>query len=1382
MRKSLGIDLGTNSIGLAIRKENEFDWFGVYTFKKGVGFGKSGEFSFAAERTKHRSSRRLYNARRYRKWETLKVLIENRYCPLSKDELNKWKHYEKGKGRVFPMENELFNNWIKLDLNNDGVVDYSSPYQLRRELINETLDISKQINRYKIGRALYHIAQRRGFKSSRKSGDNEKTSVYKGSSDTKTIGRNEYENLIIEHGSLGAAFAHLEDKGIRIRNRYTLRADYLSETENICKKQKLASNHKDSITRAIFFQRPLRSQKGLVGKCSLEKNKYRCPVSHPKFEAFRAWSFINTLKFKTEEAEDFSPIPIELKQNLYEEVFFRKSKTSFNFSDIRKFIENNGGRNWQLNYKRKLDKTNVAGCPISARFKSVFGDNWESIEIKVERRNKKGEAKKIQYNIEDIWHILFSFEDEEVFQEFIINTLELNESQCKELIIIWNSFPVGYANISLNAINNILPFLQEGLIYTEAVLLAKIPQLIGKELFQKNKELLVNAIKSEISNNRDIKYKLNIVNLLISKHFSEFLGRRAKGVDKQIEGIAKKEVQEALKASIGNKAWEKLEECKQEEYFDFVFDKYIKFLSGQQSESEKVSFSSGKNPETDYYRMPLLLEQIKDFLQGDFNLSEQGLSKMYHPSQIDIYKKEDGQTHLKSPKTAAFKNPMAYKTLFRLKEVINHLIEIGKIDSETRIVVEIARELNDSNRRNALETYQRRRENENKEFAIAISELLKDPDFTGMANPNSKSDKDKFRLWTEQIEDKDEVLKNVSATKEDVKKYRLWKEQNCQCIYTGKIINLTDLFNSNTIDFEHTIPRSKSFDNSIANLTVCYADYNRNIKKNRIPTEMLNYSASTSEYSAIEPRLEKWKNRIDDLEKQINFWRFKSKIAMDKESKDKAIREKHLRYFEYEYWRNKVDRFIREDIPQGFVNSQLRDTQIITKYAYHYLKTVFGKVEVQKGSVTADFRKIYKIQDKDVAKSRNKHHHHAIDAAVLTLIPDSTKREEILKKSYEYEEQYRQQYHEKPFVNFHQSKITEIENTILINNISNKDQALSKSKRIVRHRGKVVWLRDENGKLLKDPDGNKIPKVAQGDSIRGQLHEESFYGKIRIPEYDKGGVLLRDNDGKVVMSDEYWVVKRDQLTNLKIDKGIIKDEIVDKLLKAHIEEQLKQGKEINEVVDFNNKVIRHIRIRPKAARGFVSPDNLKPLKQHTYESSHDHKKEIYVKTGDNYAFALYVSEDGKKKIVSQNLFEIAGFESGTPIKDLFEPTINLTKTKQANLYHVFQVGQKVLFYENDKEELKELENLSCRLYRVHTLFSAISGQIRFQHHLEARSEDQLSIDFPKHTFGVRGKNGFSKFSRDFIQPRLLLSPINLNCIIEGVDFELNLSGEFEFLY
>jgi CRISPR-associated endonuclease Csn1 len=178
MEKILGLDLGTNSIGWAIRnpdlKGNQIEKFGVLTFNKGVGVGKTGEYSYAAERTKKRSTRRLYQARKYRLWATLEILIKLDYCPLSIENLNKWRHYDKEEarknnngGRIYPVLDFEFESWIKLDFNNDGLIDYTSPFQLRRELAEQVLDFKQKEDRYKLGRALYHIAQRRGFKSSR---------------------------------------------------------------------------------------------------------------------------------------------------------------------------------------------------------------------------------------------------------------------------------------------------------------------------------------------------------------------------------------------------------------------------------------------------------------------------------------------------------------------------------------------------------------------------------------------------------------------------------------------------------------------------------------------------------------------------------------------------------------------------------------------------------------------------------------------------------------------------------------------------------------------------------------------------------------------------------------------------------------------------------------------------------------------------------------------------------------------------------------------------------------------------------------------------------------------------------------------------------------
>jgi len=1376
MEQIFGIDLGTNSIGGTLREGRRFPWFGVYTFKKGIGEGKAGEYSFAAERTSNRASRRLYNARRYRIWATLEVLIKNGYCPLTIENLDKWRKYSKVEGRVFPVDDKLFQDWIKLDFDQDGSPDYSSPYQLRRELITTKLDLSEEINRYKVGRAFFHIAQRRGFKSSRKNRKSEENAVYEGSAKTSTIGKNEYEQLLIEHKSLGAAFAFLEDSGIRIRNRYTLRTDYEKEVDLICQVQELGKIDLfvSQIKSAIFFQRPLRSQKGLVGKCTLEPQKARCPISHPLFEEFRAWSFLNNIKYFDEGTGRMENLPLDLKKELFGEKFFLKGKNDFKFSQLNKHLQKITSKKWKLNYN---DETTVPACPVSARLKSIFGEEWRNISI-YRTIQKYGKSKSISYGIEEIWHILFSYEDEELLEDFFRLNFSLSDDQIKELKTLWNSFPVGYGSLSIKAIKNILPFLKEGLIYTEAVLLGKIPDVIGKEKFSQNESFIKTRIRGAIEENRKERKIVTIVNKLISDYHLSDYKQGFKNNSYELDEDDCNDIQRAIISDFGKEAWEK--ELDKDYYLSKVKEYYQLFF--------------GSN-DRKHFQSPRLLDFIKEILENEFHIENKSLKKLYHPSQIDIYppvkKAEDGKLYLPSPKTGAFKNPMAYKTLFQLRKIINHLIENGKIDEDTRIVVEVARDLNDANKRWAIETYQRNRENENREIALAITQLLKDPDFSGSADPDNQTDREKLRLWSEQCTDPSEFWKEVFATKDDIKKYRLWKEQGCKCMYTGKIIPFTILFDKNIIHFEHTIPRSKSFDNSLANLTVCYADYNTNVKKNKLPVNLPNYEVDTKEGKAIKYQLVDWEKRVDSLYKQIDTAKSKSRGAIDKASKDDAIRSKHMLQMELDYWKNKLDRFTRSDIPSGFKNSQLIDSQIISKYAFHYLKTVFNKVDVQKGTVTSLFRKIYGVQPKEENKDRGKHFHHAIDAAVLTLIPKAAEREAILKKYFEdLETNQTKDYPLAPFEGFNHKILDEIKDNILINNIPNKDQAFAPGKKIVRKRGRVVWLKDKEGNFIFDQDGKKVPKVMQGDSVRGELNSDTFYGKIKVVKRDDNGAPLRDAKGgflykNVKGNDVMWVVGRKPITDLKLGK----DWIIDPYLEKHIQSQLSNGSSLSELKDFNGKIIRRIRVRAKLGRGFLDADKVTELKEQTYKSKYVYKNTYYTNSGDNYAFGYYKGKDFRK-IIPINLLEaskVGKMNGSYQLEDLFEKTLVLgsgKKQEEVNLYHVFQVGQRLIIYFTDKLELKNLNKseISQRLYFVKKLADANAQRILFQHHLEARDDQKLLVDFPKESFGTKGKDGFSSIGQDFIAPRLLLTPSNYNFIIEGKDFDLTLDGELIFRF
>src|SRR5690606_17014952 len=107
----------------------------------------------------------------------------------------------------------------------------------------------------------------------------------------------------------------------------------------------------------------------------------------------------------------------------------------------------------------------------------------------------------------------------------------------------------------------------------------------------------------------------------------------------------------------------------------------------------------------------------------------------------------------------------------------------------------------------------------------------------------------------------------------------------------------------------------------------------------------------------------------------------------------------------------------------------------------------------------------------------------------------------------------------------------------------------------------------------------------------------------------------------------------------------IKDVIVDNLLKLHIQKQLDNGTPLSTVVDFNNKPIRHIRMRVKAGVGYLSKEKSMAIKNHTYVSKQQHKREVLTQNEENYLFLFYEGVNSKGKIIRHyrilNLFDVA---------------------------------------------------------------------------------------------------------------------------------------------
>lgn len=1436
--KILGLDLGTNSIGWAIRDtdssiDNQIIDYGVTVFRKGVGDGKSGEFSLAAERRKNRSKRRLYNAKRYRKWELLKVLIDNKMCPLKVEELRLWSigcwRNGKNTGRQYPIDNLEWMKWLALDptyfgdngQSENGKTIRKSPYDLRSELL-EKFKEDEEKKGYKIGRALYHLVQRRGFKTSRKSG--------KSSFGESEILKKFYEKYPEKtHWKSAQIFTYLQsDKctdaelklgRIRKETGVLQRKFYEEELDSICEKQQVSEELKTKLKKAIYFVRPLRTQKGLVGKCTLEKGKQRIPISHPDFEEFRALQFINNIQWReTETKKPFETIPMNLKKNIFENLFFKKIESGknkgknsnrdyFEFEEITNKYSENG--KYEFNYK---NKPNVSTCPVIAGLMNIFENEWESKFISDENRfgidwsglsleyivqygKKKGEKRKLTY--EEIWHLLFDFiqtrDKEEELKQFCKDVLGWSEERANLFADI--GIQQGYGSLSKSAIVKILPYLQEGYIYSEAVSFANLSKVLGKEKFLSNKVAIKQSIAEAIKRIGKEKEMLNIVNSLIQKYFGDIETIKAKRLDEKIKSGSDVDVNNKLKSYFGIENWGAKSDNEQKEYFDFVYKKYLSFLDGKQLISEKAASLQGKNPERDYFKLSRLDEAIKEVLKEEFFATEAGLRHLYHPSDIEIYRrasfkkivnKETGEINEvpqlgdPQPPSRGFKNPMAMRTMYELKNLVQYLLDVGKIDIETKIVIEIARELNDTNKRWAIQTYQRYREEENKEFAKAILGVAK-PKYPDL-NENDADNINKVRLWWEQLLNGEEIYKQVKELKDDVQKYRLWKEQECQCIYTGKVFSLTDLFDGTTTQIAHTFQRSESFDNSLANLTVSDAYYNMNIQRNQIPTLLDNYDKEWEDpqtgnvYSPIKPRLKKWIDKRDSLKERIENNRAETKKAKargDIERKNELIKFRRMLEIDFDYWNKKVQTFTLKEIPRWWKNSQIVDTQIVTKYARAYLKSLFHRVDVQKAKQNSNdsqdgmvniFKKIYKIKG-DEQKDRTRHSHHAMDAAVLTLIPGSARREEILRRYYESLDEKdlgatNKVYHEKPYPTFDIKHVSSIDEIILINHVG-RDKTLIPTYKKIRKRGNVQLTQD--GKEM----------VMRGDSIRSQLHKETFFGTIKVPDRNKDGYAIK-KDGRYLVQknkktgdEEIWLVVRKPITGQDKIKESDLDKIIDPLLRKHIREQLNQGTKLEDVTDFNGKRIRHVRCRV----ALPSYEKSLSIKTHSHLSKKIHKQYYRTDNAENYLCIYYEGFDEKERSAYAfrfvNLFEFASLQNrnilGNPD---YSKYIKVVRNKEMVLSykHIFRVGDLVMLYMESPDEIDKNEPPIEHIFRVYKFNNSGADYIFLQNVIEARSNDELG-------------DGETLFNPDKYQARLKLTAANFKCLIEGKDFEIKPDGE-----
>jgi CRISPR-associated endonuclease Csn1 len=201
----LGVDLGANSIGTALIdwSKQEILFTGVRIFKAGIdNLDEAKEASRAVARRSSRLTRRQTDRRRRRQAKIYRLLQQAGLLPPG----------ERGGAEFQALDRRLTAKYGHAE---------KMPYHLRAKALDGPLDALE------IGRALYHLAQRRGFLSNRKAGGkaDEEQGKVKG-------GITELTNKMMAAGArtVGQYFGlHVDTREERIRSRYTHRSMYQAE-------------------------------------------------------------------------------------------------------------------------------------------------------------------------------------------------------------------------------------------------------------------------------------------------------------------------------------------------------------------------------------------------------------------------------------------------------------------------------------------------------------------------------------------------------------------------------------------------------------------------------------------------------------------------------------------------------------------------------------------------------------------------------------------------------------------------------------------------------------------------------------------------------------------------------------------------------------------------------------------------------------------------------------------------------------------------------------------------------------------------------------------------------------------------------------------------
>jgi CRISPR-associated endonuclease Csn1 len=297
----------------------------------------------------------------------------------------------------------------------------------------------------------------------------------------------------------------LENPHIRTKGQVFYRQDYLDEFEQIWETQskfypelnlELKAKIRDEF---IFYQRKLKSQKGLISFCEFESEKKEIthegkkktkiigarviPKSSPLFQEFKIWQNLSNLEIQNKKTKVKTTLDLENKGLLFEEL---NIKGNLKKAQILKLLVDKPSE-YDLNFTTiEGNRTNQALCEAFQKILVLEGHEIDFKTLEVDEINEVLKSMFSSFGIDSsilkfdslldgkalekqasyqLWHLLYSYEGDnsKTGNDKLYEKLESKFGFKREYaqLLVNVSLQDDYGSLSAKAIRKIMPFIRE---------------------------------------------------------------------------------------------------------------------------------------------------------------------------------------------------------------------------------------------------------------------------------------------------------------------------------------------------------------------------------------------------------------------------------------------------------------------------------------------------------------------------------------------------------------------------------------------------------------------------------------------------------------------------------------------------------------------------------------------------------------------------------------------------------------------------------------------------------------------------------------------------------------------------------------------------------